>query len=431
MGRALQTLPRERTLSPDSGQRRPGTTALEDRQATAASSVPSALSLSEAMERAEWLADRVRGRRSITEAQRRLPDETIEDFVHSDLLRMNQARRWGGHELGCAAVVEIVSKVAEGDGSSGWVLGLLASHFWLCSVFGDELQEDMWGTDPTAMMSSSFAARQSSVVAEGDGYRVSGQWPYSSGSPHCTWAMVGIIVLPIEPDGAPTLRWGIVPRSDYSIADEWDTCALRGTASNTLVLEDVFIPEYRTVDPALILAGMGPGRATNTGSVFGLGFAAALGWYLGSTALGCATQATADFASSSAKKVSTFTGQPVLSEPLTIHVGTASANVEAARAIMRYRTTWIDDRLAQGESLTREESLASARDATSAVRLCVDAAERSMRFSGAAGLALANPVQSGWRDVHGVAAHMGYNTDAIFGMWGKSTLGLPLPPGFF
>jgi 3-hydroxy-9,10-secoandrosta-1,3,5(10)-triene-9,17-dione monooxygenase len=98
---------------------------------------------------------------------------------------------------------------------------------------------------------------------------------------------------------------------------------------------------------------------------------------------------------------------------------------------MRYRTAWIDDRLARGESLTREESLASARDATSAVRLCVDAAERSMRFSGAAGLALANPVQAGWRDVHGVAAHMGYNTDAIFGLWGKSTLGLPLPPGFF
>ena len=237
---------------------------------------------------------------------------------------MNQARRWGGHELGCAAVVEIVSKVAEGDGSSGWVLGLLASHFWLCSVFGDELQKDMGGTDPTAMMSSSFAARQWSVVAEGDGYRVSGQWPYSSGSPTAPgqwWASSCCPSSRMAAD-APV---GIVPRSDYSIADEWDTCALRGTASNTLVLEDVFIPEYRTVDPALILAGMGPGRATNTGSVFGLGFAAALGWYLGSTALGCATQATADFASSSAKKVSTFTGQPVLSEPLTIHVGTASA----------------------------------------------------------------------------------------------------------
>jgi 3-hydroxy-9,10-secoandrosta-1,3,5(10)-triene-9,17-dione monooxygenase len=131
------------------------------------------------------------------------------------------------------------------------------------------------------------------------------------------------------------------------------------------------------------------------------------------------------------KKVSAFTGLPVLGEPLVIHIGTASANVEAARAVMRYRATWIDDRLQRGMSLTREESLASARDATCAVRLCVDAVDRCMRFSGAAGLMLENPVQSGWRDVHGVAAHMGYNTDTVFGSWGKSMLGLPLAPGFF
>ena len=81
--------------------------------------------------------------------------------------------------------------------------------------------------------------------------------------------------------------------------------------------------------------------------------------------------------------------------------------------------------------LTREETLASARDATSAVRLCVDAVDECMRFSGAAGLALSNAVQSGWRDVHGVAAHMGYNTDSIFGTWGRIMLDLPLPPGFF
>ena len=82
------------------------------------------LTLDEAKERAQWLADRVRGRRPGASEPRRLPDETIEDFVTSDLLRMNQARRWGGHELGQAAVVELVSKVAEGDGSSGWVFGL-------------------------------------------------------------------------------------------------------------------------------------------------------------------------------------------------------------------------------------------------------------------------------------------------------------------
>jgi 3-hydroxy-9,10-secoandrosta-1,3,5(10)-triene-9,17-dione monooxygenase len=185
------------------------------------------------------------------------------------------------------------------------------------------------------------------------------------------------------------------------------------------------------VDPALILGGFGPGRGINPGSVFSLGFASSLGWYLGATALGSATQVARDFAANSATKISTFTGQPVLSEPLIIHVGTAGAHVEAARAIMRYRTEWIDGRLEQGQMLTREETLASACDATSAVRLCVDAVDGCMRFSGAAGLALSNPVQSGWRDVHGVAAHMGYNTDAIFASWGRIMLDLPLPPGFF
>jgi 3-hydroxy-9,10-secoandrosta-1,3,5(10)-triene-9,17-dione monooxygenase len=390
-----------------------------------------ALTLDEAKERAQWLADRVRGRRTGSEEPRRLPDETIEDFVTSDLLRMNQARRWGGHELGQAAVVELVSKVAEGDGSSGWVFGLLASHFWLVSVFGEEMQNEMWGADPTAMMSSSFAARQSSVLPVEGGYQVSGRWPYSSGSPHCSWAMVGLMAPPSGPDQPPLMRWGIVPRAEYSIAEEWDTCALRGTASNTLVLDDVFIPEHRTVDPALILGGVGPGRSINPGSVFSLGFASSLGWYLGATALGSATQVARDFAANSATKISTFTGQPVLSEPLIIHVGTAGAQVEAARAIMRHRSGWIDGRLEQGQMLTREESLACACDATSAVRLCVDAVDGCMRFSGAAGLALSNPVQSGWRDVHGVAAHMGYNTDAIFGSWGRIMLDLPLPPGFF
>ena len=49
----------------------------------------------DAMDRAERLADRVRSRRRVTEDSGRLPDETIADFVESDLLRMNQASRWG------------------------------------------------------------------------------------------------------------------------------------------------------------------------------------------------------------------------------------------------------------------------------------------------------------------------------------------------
>ena len=92
-----------------------------------------------------------------------------------------EAARWGGLELGSRAVVELVSAVAEGDGASGWVFGLLASHFWLGSVFDLQAQYDMWGDDPDALMSSSFAAEAGEVAACDGGYRVSGRWPFSSG----------------------------------------------------------------------------------------------------------------------------------------------------------------------------------------------------------------------------------------------------------
>ena len=104
------------------------------------------VSLDDARQTAAWLAAAVSERRMAGEQLRRTPDDTIDDLVDSGLLRMNQAARWGGLELGSRAVVELVSAVAESDGASGWVFGLLAS----------QAQYDVWGDDPDALMSSSF-----------------------------------------------------------------------------------------------------------------------------------------------------------------------------------------------------------------------------------------------------------------------------------
>jgi 3-hydroxy-9,10-secoandrosta-1,3,5(10)-triene-9,17-dione monooxygenase len=70
----------------------------------------------------------------------------------------------------------------------------------------------------------------------------------------------------------------------------------------------------------------------------------------------------------------------------------------------------------------------SGRNATYAVRLCVDVVERCMQFSGGTGLFEHHPVQQGWRDVHGVAAHIGFGVDNAYGTYGNVVLGLPVPP---
>jgi 3-hydroxy-9,10-secoandrosta-1,3,5(10)-triene-9,17-dione monooxygenase len=387
-------------------------------------------SLDDARRVAERLAATVSERRMAGEQLRRMPDDTVDDFVDSGLLRMNQAARWGGLELGSRAVVELVSAVAEGDGASGWVFGLLASHFWLGSVFDLQAQHDMWGDDPDALMSSSFAAEASDVTACDGGYRVSGRWPFSSGSDHASWAMIGIVVAPEGGEGPPTPRWCLVPRTDYTVEDTWSTCALRGTGSNTVVVNDAFVPDYRTVDPVDVMEGRAPGSSTNLSPIFRLSFSSALSGYLGSTAIGIAKRAARDFAGYSKKKVSKFTGLPELSDPMVIHVGTVAAHAEAAHGLMMHRAGLLDKLIEAGVGPTLEQRLATNRDITTAVRMCVDAVERAMRFSGGSGLFDQHTIQQAWRDVHGVAAHMGYNTDTVYGNWGRQVLGLPLPPGF-
>jgi 3-hydroxy-9,10-secoandrosta-1,3,5(10)-triene-9,17-dione monooxygenase len=386
------------------------------------------LTREQALERAKDLAAGLVDRRDEIAELRRVPDDVIADFVDSGLMRINQSKHWGGPELGTEAAVEVIAEIAKGDVSAGWVFGLLASHYWLVCLFSPEVQEEMWGDDPGVMMSSSFAASEGTVERVDGGYRISGRWPWSSGSNHATWAMVGIMMPPEGPDQPPHLRWGLLPRPDYRVDDDWRTIAMRGTGSNTLIVEDAFVPDHRCVDPWTISAGTAPGTALNDSPLFRLAFGPALAYYLAAPALGGAEQTFADWSGYIAKKRAAFSGAEVGKQMSTlIRAGELSAKLESARMLMTQTPRAIDAAIHAGD-LDQEIRVRSGRNATYAVRLCVDVVETCMQFAGGTGLFETHPVQRGWRDVHGVAAHFGFNTDTAFGNYGHLVLGVPLPP---
>jgi 3-hydroxy-9,10-secoandrosta-1,3,5(10)-triene-9,17-dione monooxygenase len=386
------------------------------------------LTRDEALGRARALAAGISGRRVEAEALRRVPDATMEEFVVSGLMRINQASRWGGAELGTEAAVEVIAEVAKGDASSGWVFGLIASHFWLVCLFPPEAQEEMWGSDPGVMMSSSFVATEGHYERIDGGYRVSGRWPFSSGSDHCSWAMLGFALPPEGPDQPPTLVWGLLPRSEYIVDDDWRTVGMRGTGSHTLVVEDAFIPDHRCINPWEVSAGTAPGTKINPSPLFRLPFGPALAYYLSAPALGAAERTLADWLHYIAGKRQAFTGAEVGKQaPTLIRAGHMSAQLEAARLLMTTTPRAIDEAILHGP-LDQELRVRSGRNATYAVRLCVDVVESCMQFSGGTGLFETHPVQQGWRDVHGVAAHVGFGVDNAYGTYGNLLLGLPVPP---
>ena len=395
---------------------------------TGAQSRLTALTREDAVAQAQELAAALPGRRSETEELRRVPDSTMEEFVASGLLRLNQASRWGGAELGTEAAVEVIAEIAKGDASAGWVFGLIASHFWLVCLFPPEAQEEMWGRDPNVMMSSSFAATEGACERVEGGYRVQGRWPFSSGSDHCTWAMVGFVLPPSGPDQPPTLVWGLLPREDYRVDDDWRTVGMRGTGSNTLVVDGAFIPDHRCINPWEVSAGTAPGTAINPAPLFRLPFGPALAYYLSAPALGAAERTFADWVQYIGGKRQVFTGAEVGKQaPMLIRAGELSAQLDAARLLMTTTPREIDEAILRGP-LDQELRVRSGRNATYAVRLCVDVVERCMQFSGGTGLFEHHPVQQGWRDVHGVAAHVGFGVDTAYGTYGNLLLGVPVPP---
>jgi len=86
------------------------------------------------------------------------------------------------------------------------------------------------------------------VRVEG-GYRVSGQWPFASGSPFATW--LGGMSMVCDEDGSPVLRanglpqplLAIWPADQARIIDTWDGLGLRGTGSGDFEISGLFVPD--------------------------------------------------------------------------------------------------------------------------------------------------------------------------------------------
>jgi 3-hydroxy-9,10-secoandrosta-1,3,5(10)-triene-9,17-dione monooxygenase len=74
-------------------------------------------------------------------------------------------------------------------------------------------------------------------------------------------------------DGQPPQgRIFLLPRSDYRSVDTWNVSGLQGTGSWDVIVDDVFVPAYRSQSMLDNFMLRGPGQALNTSSLYRLPF---------------------------------------------------------------------------------------------------------------------------------------------------------------
>ena len=399
-------------------------TAVDERPVYALNTAPAVpRSYDEAIERARALKPKLRERVVETERLRRLPDENVANLLESGLYGLMTPHRFGGSELGTEAMIDVTIELASACPSTGWVHMLWTAHMWLLALFPPDAQEELWSNPNT--LASSVVNTVGDVVPVDGGYRWTGRGFFSSGVDHCNWLTAAVPIKREGVDGPPERRWLLIPREDFEIIDDWFTVGLKGTGSKTIVVNDAFIPEGRTLPNAALENGQAPGRQINSHPMYGAIAPANFTAAMAAPALGAARGFLQAFEDRLRSKSST------IDDGLLVNMSRyaqAVAQVDAVHAVLLQNAGRF--RAVPAPEVSTEDRAKCRRDNAFTAQTCRKTINMLYEECGGTSLFESSEFQRFWRDTNAAAAHHGLTWDWHSVAWTKTILGLPTPPGF-
>lgn len=374
---------------------------------------------------AQALMPVLRERAPEASARGQLHPETIEDFQKAGFFKIVQPARWGGYELHPNVFFEVQMKLAEGDMSAAWVLGVVAIHNWQLALFDDRAAQDVWGDDDSTLISSSYMP-VGKVTRYDGGFRLSGRWGFSSGSKHCRWAFLGAMVPPLNEGDPPDMRTFLVPRSDYEILQNWDVMGLQATGSNDIVVDDAFVPEYRTHKAIDGYNCASPGNAVNTAPLFRIPFGQIFVRSVSSSCIGALQGALNGYIDVTAKRVGVNDGKKTAEDPTAqFVVAEVSSTIDELRLVMFRNFDRMLEAADGGSPLTEAERVKMRWESAVVADRCCEAVDKLMGCAGGQGIFLSHPINKYFRDIHSGRGHVA-NTPNKYGRnFGAVSLGLP------
>ena len=392
----------------------------ELRPASAPGNIPSA---EELVARARALAPKLRERAVCAERDRNIPQGSVDEFIEAGLIHTLQPKRWGGYEHDHEVAFDIAVELGKSTcGSSAWCLNYLADHACMLALFPEEAQHDVWSRNNAACIATS-AAPTGKVAPAAGGYRLNGRWSWCSGLRHSQWIMIGGLVQRPGEDH-PDMWLYLVPVAELKQDDTWYCAGLRASGSNTAVLDNVFVPEHRSVSFSVLREGCSPGSKVNANPMYRAPFIALHSYALLGPVLGVARGGYAEFVQWTRQRYLTYTQLAIAQHvPVQIRVAEIAAQIDAAELLARRAFAMARADYA-GMPLATRTLL--RRDFTYALRILREALDDLVKISGSSGLMDDNPVQRCWRDAHAISSHVVMNWDVPAENFGRTEFGLPL-----
>lgn len=358
------------------------------------------------------------------EREGRIPEPVFRAMRESGLLRMMAPRRAGGYGCNILTHMQTVAELAKGCAGSAWAFGLLSGCTGTAAGLPPAATEILFKTGEELFCSVTSLTATATPCA--GGYTVTGQWGYGSGCLHADWAMNLVKVLDGEGEVVDT-AFAIIPliNSDkVRIVDTWHVLGVKGSGSNTIVAEEVFVPDalmmLRSRMPThaqlLTIPGLEAKERVPQEPLFPLGVL--------SPTLGAAS-ALLELVTENMKSkavVGWHYPNQAGSEVLVSQLGEAAMEIDSAWLHIRRAASYMDE-VAQTRVLTGFDKARIQADCGYAMQQLRRAGERLMDIAGPSGFADGNPLVRFWRDLSFASRHSALNNRLSLELYGRALLG--------
>lgn len=360
---------------------------------------------------------RLRERAPETKAIRKVPQASIDELQDIGFFLALQPKRYGGLELTPQEFFRMQIALAEGCMSTAWASGIIAVHAFQIAIMDDRAQQAIWGDNIHTRVSSSYAPMGKVTVVDG-GFKLSGRWGWSSGSDHCTWALLGAI---IPGDGYRTF---LVPKGDYKIIDTWQSMGLEGTGSNDIAVDDVFVPDYMTHKQTDGFACTNPGQAVNTAPLYQLPWAQTFIRVVCTPAIGACKSAVALYKHAVLNKASGDPTKLAGDTQVQERIAAAVNGIDEMEALLFANFDKMMAMAEAGQAIPVEDRARYRYHASLVITKSIEIIDSLFEVAGGQSVFLGSEIQQRFLDIHTARAHVANNPTSFARNLGGLGLGM-------
>ena len=376
------------------------------------------------IQKAEELAPLLREHAPRTEELRTISPPVADAVRASGVLRLLQPASYGGAEADYDLMLKVLEILASGCPSTAWVGFNAASHNWMLAMWPKSAQDEVWGPDPDAIVSSSlvYPAGKATLSDDGSEYVISGMWPFSSGVNLASYVMLGATVQNGEAQGKRVIA--LVPKSQVKVIDVWHVAGLTGTGSNNLEGKDLRVRRDWVVEADSLSNATAPGLAINKAPIFRAPIFGLFPHLVAAVILGNARGGYDEFIAGAAQRKTTYARlTPAQLVPLQLRIAEVSALLTSAELLLQADAKEAMSIARTGEAAPMTEQIRWRRNAAFAAAQGTRAMDLLFSAYGGGGIYKTNHAQQRFRDAHAAISHIQASWDINAADFGRQALG--------